>query len=364
MLYFTLSTIIITVLYIKDIKMSNEKTYFELPVIALRGLVGFPGVQLNVDLARPLSLKAFSDAATNHDSKIILLTQKEFADELPTPDDLYHIGVVATIKHVSKNPQSHLSVVFEGHSRFIAENIYMTDAGILMAKGFCKEDDPTVEMTPSIVAWMTQCRNFIKKLPEIHPSFTDEMNMAAYAITDPYYFCDFVASSALIDYKNKQDILESSTPLERLKKLLTALNEEAMLLETEHRIQMEVREKIDESQKQYFLREQMKAIQSELGEDEDDEIREYEERIEELAVSENIKEKLFKELTKLAKAPYGSAEITVLPLENILRNFPQYKKHAKYSTKTMTVLKKSRSAFLNLLQLNSSLLMSKIKLFV
>lgn len=314
--------------------MSNEKTYFELPVIALRGLVGFPGVQLNVDLARPLSLKAFSDAATNHDSKIILLTQKEFADELPTPDDLYHIGVVATIKHVSKNPQSHLSVVFEGHSRFIAENIYMTDAGILMAKGFCKEDDPTVEMTPSIVAWMTQCRNFIKKLPEIHPSFTDEMNMAAYAITDPYYFCDFVASSALIDYKNKQDVLESSNPLERLKKLLTALNEEAMLLETEHRIQMEVREKIDESQKQYFLREQMKAIQSELGEDEDDEIREYEERIEELAVSENIKEKLFKELTKLAKAPYGSAEITVLRtyLDTVLE-FP----FGKHSTELPTV---------------------------
>ena len=314
--------------------MSSEKIYFDLPVIALRGLVGFPGVQLNVDLARPASLKAFSEAATSNDSQIILLTQKEFADELPGPEDIFRVGVVATIKHVSKNPQNHLSVVFEGHYRIITDLIYTSEEGYLRARGYTKEDSSTIEMTPSINAWMTQCRTFLNHLPEIHPSFTEEMKMAAYAISDPFYFCDFVASCALIDYKNKQEVLECFTAFERIKLLLTALNEEAMLLETEHRIQMEVREKIDESQKQYFLREQMKAIQSELGEDEDDEIREYEERISSLAVSENIKEKLYKELTKLAKAPFGSAEITVLRtyLDTVL-DFP----FGKHSTELPTV---------------------------
>ena len=314
--------------------MSNEKIYLDLPVVVLRGLVGFPGVQLNVDLARPMSLKAFSEAATNNDSQIILLTQKDFADETPIPEEIYNIGVIATIKHVAKNPQSHLSIVFEGHCRFIADDIYLSEEGYIRARGFTKEDDPTVEMSPAIVAWMTQCRTFLNKLSDIHPSFNEEMKLAAYAITDPYYFCDFVASCALIDFKNKQDVLEAASALERLKVLLTALNEESVLLETEHRIQMEVREKIDESQKQYFLREQMKAIQSELGEDEDDEIREYEEKIEALAVSDNIKEKLLKELTKLAKAPFGSAEITVLRtyLDTVL-DFP----FGKHSTALPTV---------------------------
>ena len=314
--------------------MSNEKIYLDLPVIALRGLVAFPGVQLNVDLARPISLKAFSEAATSNEAQIVLLTQREFVDELPTPEGLYSVGVIATIKHVAKNPQNHLSVVFEGHSRFIVDNVYLSEEGYLRTRGFSKEDDATIEMTPSVIAWMTECRSFLNKLPEIHPSFTDEMKMAAQAIAEPYYFSDFVASCALIDYKNKQQVLESFVAIDRLKNLLTMLNEEAMLLETEHRIQMEVREKIDESQKQYFLREQMKAIQSELGEDEDEEIRDYEERIEALAVSEDIKEKLMKELVKLAKAPFGSAEITVLRtyLDTVL-DFP----FGKHSTELPTV---------------------------
>ena len=88
--------------------MSNEKIYLDLPVIALRGLVAFPGVQLNVDLARPISLKAFSEAATSNEAQIVLLTQREFVDELPTPEGLYSVGVIATIKHVAKNPQNHL----------------------------------------------------------------------------------------------------------------------------------------------------------------------------------------------------------------------------------------------------------------
>ena len=292
--------------------MSNQKIYVDLPVIALRGLVGFPGVQLNVDLARQISLKAFGEAATSEDAKIILLTQKEFADELPSPDAIFSTGVVATIKHVVKNPQNNLSVIFEGQCRFVADNVYTSSEGYLRAHGYLKQDSESIAITPSIDAWMMQCRSFLDKLPDIHPSFNEQMKMAAYAITDPFYFADFVASCALIDYKNKQAVLEAMTALNRLKKLLFALTEEAMLLETEHRIQMEVREKIDESQKVYFLREQMKAIQSELGEDEDEEIREYEQKIEALAISESIKEKLFKELSKLAKAPFGSAEITVL----------------------------------------------------
>ena len=109
-----------------EVKMSQiqDKEYIEenineisLPLIALRGIVGFPGVQLNIEIVRPISLKAFTAAATLHDAKVILATQKDISIEEPTEDDFYEVGVVAEIKHVVKNPQGNLSVVFEGLSR-------------------------------------------------------------------------------------------------------------------------------------------------------------------------------------------------------------------------------------------------------
>ena len=136
--------------------------------------------------------------------------------------------------------------------------------------------------------------------------------MNAEAIANPGYLADFVASSAVIDYKNKQIVLEAIQPKSRLEKLLVCLEEELMLLECEHNIQAQVRQKIDRNQKDYFLREQIKAIQSELGEDDDDEISEYEDRILRANLSDEIKEKLFKELNKLSKTPFGAAEGTVI----------------------------------------------------
>ena len=118
-------------------------------------------------------------------------------------------------------------------------------------------------------------------------------------MTSPLYFADFVASSAIIDYKNKQAVLEALTARPRLEKMLVALEEEFMLLECEHDIQMQVREKIDKNQKDYFLREQIKALQSELGEfEDDDELKEYDDKIAAAKMPDEIKEKLYKGLMK------------------------------------------------------------------
>ncbi len=146
----------------------------------------------------------------------------------------------------------------------------------------------------------------------IHPTFNEELRMNAEAITNPGYFADFVASSVLVDYSNKQSVLEAMTAKGRLEKLLIAFEEETMLIECEHEIQEQVKDKIDRNQRDYFLREQMRAIQSELGEDDDDEISEYEEKIQAANIPDDIKEKLYKELSKLAKTPFGAAEGTVL----------------------------------------------------
>ncbi len=294
--------------------MSENIEVFEevtLPLIPLRGVTAFPAVQLNIDIVRNTSLKAFTAAATMHDAKLLLVTQKDPSVEAPKEGDLYRVGVLAEIKHVVKNPQGNLSVVFEGIARAKIQEV-REQSGFMLARAVVKEEKQNYKCPQSVAALMEEVKNRIKDLQNIHPSFSDEVQNSALAITDPAYLADFVASGAVIDYKNKQSVLEALMPRTRLEKLLVALEEERMLLECERDIQMQVRDKIDKSQKDYFLREQIKVIQSELGEDDDDEIREYEEKIAAAAVPEDVREKLFKELSKLAKMPFGVAEATVI----------------------------------------------------
>ncbi len=291
--------------------IEDEVNQVSLPLVALRGIVGFPGVQLNIEIVRPISLKAFTAAATVHDAKVILATQKDISVEEPTEDDFYDVGVVAEIKHVVKNPQGNLSVVFEGLSRVRISDVKAT-SGFYLAIGTLKEEKSPARLTKELEALMQEVKNRLKPLKDVHPSFNDDLRMNAEAIANPGYLADFVASSAVIDYKNKQAVLEAIFPKTRLEKLLVCLEEELMLLECEHDIQLQVRQKIDRNQKDYFLREQIKAIQSELGEDDDDEISEYEEKILKANLPDDIKEKLFKELNKLSKTPFGAAEGTVI----------------------------------------------------
>ncbi len=296
-----------------DAEKPAEETKNRLPILPLRGVVAFPQVQLNLDLVRPICLKAFTASATIYDAKILLVAQRDSGSELPTGERaLYRMGTLAKIKHVVKNPQGNLSVVFEGESRVKIEAPRMTD-GYLTAEYQIKEDltdlDSMTEASRAAVAEITAA---LAELPRIHPSFTEELYHAASALTDPGHFADFVASSALIDPHNKQTILEALRPFKRLQALAVHLEEERVLLECESRIQQEVREKVDRNQKEFFLREQMRAIQAELGEEEDDEIREYDEKIAKANLPKEVREKLEKEVNKLAKTPFGAAEGTVI----------------------------------------------------
>ena len=282
-----------------------------LPAIALRGIVAFPGVQTSIEIVRNISLKAFTAAATVHDAKIILVAQKDLAVEDPKEQDMYRVGTLAKIVHVVKNPQGNLSVVFEGIARVKIDS-FDFEPGFMVVSGTAKKENSVTKNDNVCDALVMEVKSHLANLKNYHPTFTEEMRLAAESVSAPGYLADFVASSAIIDYKNKQTVLESMRVKPRLEKLLIALEEEFMLLECEHDIQMQVRDKIDRNQKDYFLREQIKAIQSELGDDDDDEIREYEEKIAAAKMPEEIKEKLFKEVSKLAKTPFGAAEGTVI----------------------------------------------------
>ena len=283
-----------------------------LPLIPLRGLVGFPAVQLNIEIVRPISLKAFTAAATLYDAKVLLVAQKDIGCEDPNGEDLFKMGVVAEIKHVVKNPHGNISVIFEGVARAKVGPV-REENGYLIASVIAKKEKQSFRASSQLDALMHEANSILRQMVSMHPSFDEEMRLAAEAIRSPGYFADFVASSALIDYKNKQTVLDAITSRARLEKLLLALGEEFMILQCERDIQKTVREKIDKNQKDYFLREQIKALQSELGEfEDDDELKDYDERISKAKMPEEIKEKLYKELSKLAKTPFGAAEGTVL----------------------------------------------------
>ncbi len=295
--------------------MSDKIDIFEemtLPLIPLRGLVGFPAVQLSIEIVRPISLKAFTAAATLYDAKILLVAQRDLAVEEPTGEDLYKMGVVAEIKHVVKNPHGNISVIFEGIARAKLGTV-VQDNGYLTASVVAKKEKQSFKPSSHCDALMLETKNILRELVGIHPNFDEEMRIAAEAITSPAYFADFVASSAIIDYKNKQTVLEALTAKARLEKLLVGLSEEFLILQCERDVQKQVRDKIDKNQKDYFIREQIKALQSELGEyEEDDELKEYDDKIAAAKMPEDIKEKLYKELSKLAKTPFGAAEGTVI----------------------------------------------------
>lgn len=280
-----------------------------LPVLPVRGTVAFPGVQLNLELVRPISMQALS-YASEHDGQIFLLTQKDIEVEAPEEKDFYHIGAVCQIKRINRGENGNLSAIFEGFCRAKVSELYH-DGELLRAKVICKTVHVDEETEPEQLEKMEMILDMIDKVKDIHPILNDKIINAAKSIRSTGLFCDFVASSALLNYKNKQRILEIFNPLLRLDRLEMIIAEELDLLKTEYEIHCQVKQRIDEHQREYVLREQMKAIQQELGDD-DDEIANYQSRIDAASLPDAVREKLNKELGRLAKTPFGAAEGSVL----------------------------------------------------
>lgn len=290
----------------RTIEQAREIT---LPLITVRGTVAFPGVQLNLELAREATLRAFA-TANEQDGKVFLLTQKDIGVEEPTEKDLYHIGTVCQIKRINRSENGTIHAVFEGLCRAKLSSL-TKDEACTYATVICKtvriEESASGDAEEKIEAILSMA----KDIKNIHPVLTDDILNAAAAIKTPGLFCDFIASSVLLNFKSKQRILEVFHPLTRLERLLYVVTEELEFLRMEYDIHCQVKQRIDDHQKEYFLREQIKAIQQELG-DEDDEIAEYQAKIDKAALPLPVREKLNKELSRLAKTPFGAAEGSVL----------------------------------------------------
>lgn len=281
------------------------------PVLPLKGLVVFPKTLIHFDVGRKKSIVAINRAMKNN-QLIFLAAQKDAAQNEPTVLDLYSTGVIAKVVQVIKQPENVTRIVIEGQLRAsIVSPVHDDDC--LMAE-VCVEKEEKLPLTAHSSALMRTVKKEFEKYIDVSPKMPSDIIFKVALCKRPGELADFITSNLILDYHIKQSILDILDEIERLECVLDVLINENYVLMIEEEITQKARERIDENQRDYFLREQKKVIEQELGEDESpaDEANEYAEKILELNLDEKSTDALLKECHKLAKLPFGAQEAAVI----------------------------------------------------
>ena len=281
-----------------------------LPLIPLGGVVAFPAIPLNFELNDATAIAAAAMAEAT-DSFALLVSLSHPVDGEITEKDLFPVGTVAKIKQTVKTPEGELRLGCEGFARAKLLSIHRTGDHytaelILNAEPLDEDLDLHTE------ALLRAAKTTLEEMGAILPNLAEDMLRGAAQIKLPGAFADFVAANVLVRYEDKLAVLEEFDPIKRLQKTLELMHEETELLLCEMAIHKEVRDRLSRNQKEYYLREQIRVIQEDLGEDGDSEIDEYERRIKEAKLPAEVEKKLLKENERMAKTPFGSAEASVL----------------------------------------------------
>ena len=292
-------------------KEKNETAASTMPVIALRGLTVFPNVLIHFEVARDASVKALEEAITAG-SSVFLVGQKDISIEAPEQKDLYTVGTISNIRQILRMPGDNVRVMVEGQKRGRLVQILQKEP-YLEAEVQEIEEGAAPRSTPRVEALMRSTYELFQHYTELAPKISPDLLVHVLASQDPGYIADYIAQNIAMRNSDKQAVLEELRPVRRLEKLHRLLEREVEILSLDMEIQNKAREQISDHQRDYYLREQMKAIQNELGEgDSDDEIGEYRKKIAQLTLPDPVREKLNKELDRLGKQPFGSSEATVL----------------------------------------------------
>ena len=284
-----------------------------LPLIPLRGISMFPHMVIHFDVGREKSVEALEKAMMD-DSSIILCTQKDPKVDDPTPDDFFSIGTVSKVKQILKLPGGSIRVLVEGMNRGRVENIIQDDPYFEAEIEELSYDADEVEKNPDTEAAMRLVIDDLESYVALSDKVNSEVLFTITDIEDPGRLADVISSYVHLKLDNNQKILETFDFYERLEVLHRILQEELEILELEDKINQRVKKQMHKVQKEYYLREQLKAIQKELGSDEDisSEIEEYKEKIEELNLAEEVKVKVLKEVDRLDKMSPYSQEVGVI----------------------------------------------------
>lgn len=281
-----------------------------IPLLPLRGILVFPYMIIHLDVGREKSISALEESMV-HDRQIMLATQKEAQNDTPKPEDIFAYGTVAEIKQLLKLPGGTIRVLVEGlHRAKIKEYIELDPFYKVQIEEF---DEPEVK-TPEIEALTRTAIHQFEQWVKLSKKIPPETLVSVVVVEEPGRLTDLIASHLALKIEDKQALLDAVDIKERLGKLCEILGREMEILELEKKINVRVRKQMEKTQKEYYLREQLKAIQKELGEKDDRtaEVEEYRERLREQQLPQDVEDKVNKEIERLEKMPPMAAESAVI----------------------------------------------------
>jgi ATP-dependent Lon protease len=295
-----------------DSKQTSKATDGQrFPVLPLRDIVVFPHMIVPLFVGREKSVRALEEVMSD-DKQIMLVSQRDAGLENPTPDDLYKTGTLGTVLQLLKLPDGAIKVLVEGGTRAEIVRLDETDnylqADVIFPDESLSEDNNEMEALSR-----TALRQF-EDYTKLNKKIPSEVLVSLSQVEDPGKLADTIASHLVVNIEEKQELLELTSVSERLERILGMMNSEIGVMQVEKRIRNRVKRQMEKSQREYYLNEQIKAIQKELGESEDgrSEIDEIEETLEKTKLSKEAREKIKGEVKKLKAMSPMSAEATVV----------------------------------------------------
>ncbi len=282
-----------------------------MPVIALRGMTAFPGTVMHFDVGREKSIRAL-DQAMAKDQRVLLITQKEVKDDDPSFDQLYPVGTIVHVRQLLKATGDSVRILVHGERRAAVTEVQQTDP-YLQARIQWLDDDAYSVNEDRVEALRRVAAELFDEFLEITQRPAQETMLKILSVEEPGAIADIIAHAATFGYKEKMRVLQQLHPIRRLETCNKLFARELNVLRLENHIHDLTQQNMDKGQRDYYLREQMKAIRSELGENDDEaELEEYREKIQKLTLPEDIHARLMKEVQRLSKQGYGSAEASVI----------------------------------------------------
>ena len=289
----------------------KELEGIRIPIMALRGISVFPKLIFSFDVGREKSIRAL-DEAMSGDQHMILLMQKDVIVDEPAPEDLYDVGVLVHVRQVLKMPGEIIRILVEGLERvwveeFTQESPYLEGKCVLLQEERYRNSHAKVE------ALLRVAYQLYGAYSDLLPKGSAENLLRLMTSEEPGFVADFLAQNCGFKFTDKQEALSLLHPVKRLEFVLKTLSSEIEIMKLEGDIAEQVQAAVSKGQREYYLREQLKIIHAELGEEDDDqEFDEYEKKIRALKLDSAIEEKLLKDLARLSKHPMGSSEGALL----------------------------------------------------
>ena len=289
--------------------MNEELKY--IPVVPMRGMVLFPHMTLNFDAAREMSVKALEAAAANK-SMILLVAQKDINIDKPSFEDLYNMGTLAVVNQLMRMPGGVTRVIVRGLKRAIIADSSVE--GDYLKAGVYECENMYDSNTPVREAYVKRLRKSYEEYFSQNPKLSADNFMRVMSVREPGELCDTISADIELDFESKQKILEEVEVYKRIEMLIVAIQNQLEVLRIERQIAQKVKERIDKNQREYYLREQLRVIQEELGDGDSvkEESEEYKKKINKLKTSKDIKEKLLKEADRFSKMSPTSSESSVI----------------------------------------------------